>query len=483
MAISTTPSYQEIQSASGRVFRVGEDPESILGRSRNYMVYLPWVAMMAAGIYEYAYGSAVDTLQGAYGWSDTTTFLFSAIWGLFQAGIALPAGQLREKNIVSARTAMLAGALFCGLGLITLGNTSNVALNIIGFGLIGGTGAGLVYATSINIVSKWFPEKKGARVGFVNGGFAYGSIPFIVIFNYWFTIGDHAWVLDLIGVFVILVIGACAVFFKDPPKNWWPSDIDPTNWESNQKAKKNLEKNPPAKKQFTWGQAMRTWQMYAMWAALVLTSGISFFGISFESHYAKSLGWAAYVATVSAVLLALVNGTGRAAVGWASDHLGRKQTLILICVVLGLAQWGVGWSGSSHNEAMFFVFAIISGFGSGAFYPMFAMMTPDYFGENYNASNYGTVYSGKLVGVFFTPLGAAFVDANGYSATYILAGAIGIVSALFVLTLRQPKATDGGGAPAAVPAQAASAKSEVADVPSPAAPSDSPANSPVTTEE
>ena len=471
-------SYREVIGGTGRVFRVGESSKDILGRSRNYMVYLPWIAMMAAGIYEYAYGSAVDTLQSAYGWSDTTTFMFSAIWGLFQAGIALPAGQLREKNIMSARTAMLLGALFCGIGLITLGNTSNIAINIIGFGLIGGTGAGLTYATCINMVSKWFPEKKGARVGFVNGGFAYGSIPFIIVFNYWFTVGNHSWVLDLMGIFVILVIGACAVFFKDPPKNWWPSEVDPTNWESNAgAAKRNLKKNPPAAKQFTWGEAMRRWQMYALWGALVLTSGVSFFGISFESHYAKSLGWAAFVATISAVLLALINGVGRAIVGWSSDLMGRKQTLVAICVILGLAQWGTVWAGSSHNEILFFVFAIISGFGGGAFYPMFAMMTPDYFGENYNASNYGTIYSGKLVGVFFAPLGAAFVTANGYTATYILAGAIGLVSALLVLTLRPPKVDAGA---VSVPAQAASAAA--ADVPAQATTADKPASSRVTEE-
>ena len=37
------------------------------------------------------------------------------------------------------------------------------------------------------------------------------------------------------------------------------------------------------------------------------------------------------------------------------------------------------------------------GFGGGAFYPMFASLTPDYFGENNNATNYGLVYSSKLL--------------------------------------------------------------------------------------
>jgi hypothetical protein len=38
----------------------------------------------------------------------------------------------------------------------------------------------MVYSSCINIVAKWYPEKKGWRTGFVNGGWAYGSVPFII---------------------------------------------------------------------------------------------------------------------------------------------------------------------------------------------------------------------------------------------------------------------------------------------------------------
>ena len=39
----------------------------------------------------------------------------------------------------------------------------------------------MVYSSCINIVAKWYPEKKGWRTGFVNGGWAYGAVPFIFI--------------------------------------------------------------------------------------------------------------------------------------------------------------------------------------------------------------------------------------------------------------------------------------------------------------
>jgi len=319
--------------------------------------------------------------------------------------------------------------------------------------VLGGIGAGLVYATCINMVGKWYPERKGGLTGFVNGGFAYGSIPFIIIFNYWFTPANHSVVLYLVGVYMMVLMAGCGLFFKDPPKNWWPSSVDPVRWAADKEARKTLAKNPPAVRQFTPAEAYRTPQIWIMWFALVFTSSVSFFGINFLVKFAKASNFALYVAVISAILLALVSGTGRAFVGWVSDYFGRRQTLLVVCVILALSSFGVGWAGSQQNEALFITFAIISGFGGGAFYPLFAALTPDYFGENYNASNYGTVYSAKLVGaVAAGPLAAALIDANGYPATYILAGSFALLAGVLILFLRQPTAV-----PARHPALAAEA--------------------------
>ena len=191
------------------------------------MVVLPWVAMMAISVFEYAYGSAEDTLSTAHGWTSSNTFWILTVWVFFQAGVAFPAGRLREKGILSARAAMMIGSGLALVGFLAISHLHSVFGAIIGFGMFGGIGAGFVYATCINMVGKWYPEKRGARTGFVNGGFAYGSLPFIFIFNYAFDTSNYQEVLDLIGVFVLIAIGACGFFFKDPPKNWWPDHVDP----------------------------------------------------------------------------------------------------------------------------------------------------------------------------------------------------------------------------------------------------------------
>ncbi|MFD7502263.1 OFA family MFS transporter [Streptomyces sp. NPDC059850] len=431
--------FREIRDSKGRVYRVGETDRDILGFNRKLMVYLPWIAMMAISVSEYAYGSAEDTLSEAHGWSQSDTFWILSVWVFFQAGIAFPAGWLREKGILTARRAMLIGAGLCLIGFLALSHMDDVFAAICGFGVIGGLGSGLVYATCINMVGKWFPERRGAKTGFVNGGFAYGSLPFIFIFNYWFDTGNYNEVLDLIGFYVLAAVALCGWFFKDPPKNWWPAHIDPLTFGGNAKSAKSLAKNPPAVRQYTPKEAIRTGVLPLMWLSLVLTAGVSIFGISFQVDYAKEVGFGPLVAASSMGIMSVINGVGRGLVGWLSDFWGRKTTLVFVIVVLGLAQFGVIWAGNIRSEWLFLFFAFLSGFGGGAFYPMFAALTPDYFGENYNATNYGLVYSGKLIsGLFGGGLGSMVVDGWGYDGAYALAGGISMLAAAVALLLRQP---------------------------------------------
>ena len=327
---STIANYREVTDANGRVYRVGETDRELLGRSRAWMVWLPWIAMMAVSVFEYGYGSAEESLREAHGWTMGETFWLLSIWAFFQAGIAFPAGKLREKGILSARAAMLVGAVMSAIGFFSI-TQPNLVLAYLGFAGCGGIGAGLVYATCINIVGKWYPERRGGKTGFVNGGFAYGAVPFIFIFSYALHPNTYVWVLDLVGVYMLVVCAVCGMLFRDPPKNWWPADVDPLKWSDSKKGAENLRKNPPAVRQFTPKEAIKSGMLPLMWLSLGISAGVSLFGISYMVPFAKELGFGPLIAASSAGVLSIINGTGRTVTGVISDKFGRKQTLIVGC--------------------------------------------------------------------------------------------------------------------------------------------------------
>jgi MFS family permease len=435
---STLASYREVTDANNRIYRVGETDRELLGRSRAWMVWLPWAAMMAVSVYEYGYGAAASTLRHQHGWSMEETFWLLSIWAFFQALVAFPAGKLREKGIFSARAAMLAGAVLSAIGFVSL-TQGNLVIAYLGFALGGGVGAGLVYATCINLVGKWYPERRGGKTGFVNGGFAYGAVPFIFIFSYALHPNTYVWVLDLVGVYMLVVITVCGMLLKDPPKNWWPADIDPVQWATSKNGAQCLKKNPPAVRQYTPMEAIKTGMLPLMWLSLGISAGVSLFGISYMVPFAKDLGFGPLIAASSAGVLSVINGTGRTLTGYVSDRLGRKQTLLIVLLASAVSLVGLLYAGQARNEIAFLAFAFLVGFGGGAFYPMFASLTPDYFGENNNASNYGLVYSSKLLGsVVGIGVGANVIDDWGYTGAYWLAAASALASAGIAAFLRQP---------------------------------------------
>lgn len=438
---TTSEGYELVTDQHGRVYRVGESAEQLLGHSRSIMTWLPWVAMMAISTFEYGYGAAAETLQKVHGWSQPEAFWIVTIWAVFQAGVAFPAGRLREKNVISAKMGMMIGAVGAAIGFLTISHTGNLLLVYIGYSVLGGVGAGFVYATCINMVGKWYPERKGARTGFVNGGFAYGAVPFIYVFSYWFSADNFKLVMDSIAIYMFVLLFACGILFKDPPKNWWPADVDPREWRTAQSEakRKTLEKNPPATGQFGPLAAIKTGQLPLLWIGFFFIASVSLFGSAYQVPFAKDAGFSPFVVAGSAGVLSVVNGVGRFAIGWFSDLVGRKPALIYVMIIEAVSQFGLLWSGETKNQFLFIVFAFVAGFGGGAFFPLYAAITPDYFGENNNASNYGLIYSAKLASAIVgIGIGSAVIDKLGYSGAYITGGIVAFVAAGIIMLYKQP---------------------------------------------
>ncbi|WP_328510899.1 OFA family MFS transporter [Streptomyces mirabilis] len=437
--LSTSVPYREVTDRNGRLYRIGETDRDIMGRPRWTMVLFPWMGMLGISSSEYAFTSAEDTLHDAHLWGSGHIFWLMGVWIFFQAAVAFPAGQLRESGRLPARYAMMLGALGTVLGYLSLAFAPHVTVAYIGFGMFSGIGAGLVYATCVNMVGKWYPERKGGKTGLVNGGFAYGSVPFVFLFTSYMDLGNYQGVLVTVGLVCCAVVAFAGWFFKDPPKGWWPPHVDPLKVSDDPRIRRALEKNPPAVKQYTPKEAARTPVLWMMWFCLLCTAGINIFGIAFQVPFGKDMGFAGGIVATAMSLKAIVNGTGRGVIGWISDRFGRRNTLIIVCLVLGSAQFGVLVSGQMGSMLFFLFCSMVSGFGGGAIFPLFAAMTADYFGENNNASNYGMVYSSKLIsGLVGSGMGAVVVGAWDYHGAFVLAGSIGLASALLALFLKSP---------------------------------------------
>src|SRR5262245_18051474 len=233
----------EIRDLHGRSYRVGERPQDIMGRSRAWMLWLPWAAMAGISVLQYGYSVAATALQGSSGWSVTAAFWVLALWVMFQAGAAALTAALRHHSAIAPSRAMLVGALLCAAGPLTVAHTNSFALAVLGYSVLCGSGAGIVYATCTSTVAKWYPEARGARIGFVTGAFGYGAVPFIIVFAAGLSPANHAAIFTVLGVLVLAVVAVSGFHFRDPPLGWWPPDVDPRLWAVDKRINRSLLSN------------------------------------------------------------------------------------------------------------------------------------------------------------------------------------------------------------------------------------------------
>jgi OFA family oxalate/formate antiporter-like MFS transporter len=449
-ATSSTVSFENITNATGRVFRVGETPRDVLGWGRWVPITAAWVAMMLSGLLEYTWGTVAGSLQAAHHWSLAQTFWAFSFFVVFESFVQPFAGLLRNKGILNVRWATIIGGIVCGIvGYGLLATSTNIWQAYLGYAVLGGIGSGMVYSSCINIVAKWYPEKKGWRTGFVNGGWAYGAVPFIVVIgglNGEFNMNPSqikAYILWQ-GLIMTVGIGIAGIFMKDPPKNWWPKEIDPLNWQKH--STRDLRNNPPALRHYHGREMWRTPQAKWIGIQYALFIGCSLFGVAYYYPFAKAMGLGSVAAVAGFAGFALTDGLARPIYGYISEFIGRRRTMIYAYSGNVVFQLATYYAGAAHNKPLFVIFAVISGGLSGANFPMTAALVADYYGETNNAINYGTIYCFKALGGSFAGGIAALIMTGTLYGTahfhwvlgFWFGAAIGALAALTVAFLVKP---------------------------------------------
>ncbi len=453
-ASAGTANYQVVTNATGRVFRVGETPRDILGYGRWVPIMAAWLAMCLAGLLEYTWGALNGSLSAVHHWGPGPVYWAFSFFVIFESFVQIGTGFLRNRGILNVRWAVIIGGIVCGIvGYGLLATSTSIWQAYLGYAVLGGIGSGMVYSSCINIVAKWYPEKKGWRTGFVNGGWAYGAVPFIFAIGA-ASSGGGATTMSpgtlKTYIFIqgaIMTVGICLAgfFMKDPPKNWWPKEIDPLNWHKH--STRDLLSNPPSLRHYHLGEMWRTPQAKWIGTQYALYVGCSLFGVAYYYSFAQAMNLGTAAAVVGFAGFSLADGICRPIYGYISEFIGRRRTMIYAYSLNVVFQLLALWFGELHNAPLFVICAIISGGLSGANFPMTAALVADYYGETNNAVNYGSIYAWKAVGGSFAGGLAALIMTGTLYGTasfhwafgFFFGAALGALAALTVTFLcRRP---------------------------------------------
>ena len=394
---------------------------ALVATGKGWIVTLAGTGInLALGVL-YSWSVISKKIPDEWGWNEADKALPYTIACLVFAFMMVPAGKLQD--LFGPRLVATLGGLFTGLGLILAYQFNSVAMYVLCFGVLAGTGFGLGYSSTTPPAIKWFPPAKtGMIAGIVVAGFGLASVYIAPLAQYLIGLYGVPDTMLIFGVSFLVIVVILAQFLKNPPTVALTPQSGTT----------------PATKtdDYKIGQVLSTYQFYVLWLMYAFNAGA---GLMVIGKLAKVVSFqASYEAGfILVALLAVGNAGGRILAGMLSDSLGRIRTLQLFTLFQAVLMFLTPFVDSA---LVLVFFAICIGMNYGSNLSVFPSITKDFFGLKNFGVNYGLVFTAWGVGSLLALVsGIVYVRTNSFQLAFFLAGALLIVSIILSFTIKKPK--------------------------------------------
>lgn len=400
-----------------------------LGLSRWWRVVGGLLMNLALGSM-YAWSVFVAPLEKEFGWKRAdTSLVFSWAIAVFALSFIL-AGRLQDK--LGPFKVSLVGCIFLTVGFLLCAQTSSLTYLIVCFGVLVGIGNGFGYATPIPVMAKWFPDKRGLAVGLAVAGYGGGSAIFGPLANL-YLIPHYGWrtTFTVLGAvfFVMTLVGS--FLLKNPPVGYRPAGWVPAP----------ASKVAATTHEFSPGEMWRTPAAYFMWIAYALGASAGLMVISQLVPFAKSMNIpTAALQTITLIIGATGNASGRIFSGWMSDGLGRLNVLRLMIGISMVAMPLLYLTGS--NVTLLYVMVFVVYWCYGTQLSVNGSATSDFWGTKNAGINYGLLFTAwGVAGIIGPRIGGKLFDTyHNYQAAFYTAGVLAAIALVFEFMARRPAA-------------------------------------------
>ncbi|MDD4797682.1 MAG: MFS transporter [Eubacteriales bacterium] len=319
--------------------------------------------------------------------------------------------------------AALSGGVLLGLGMILSAFVppSMPWLIYIFYGIVGGFGVGCIYTTTVSVVQKWFPDKRGFATGMMVSAFGFSLVLFapttkLLLANW----GVPATFL-FFGFLFLVVCCVSALFLSNPETHGQQSASAAST-----------------QKQYTTAEMLKTKQFYLLALSMFFLLPAYFILNPLFISLGVERGLTENAAALGVMLTGIASASGRLLTSWFSDYAGRKAGIVTIAIVTFVAALGM----ISARDSMFLVCVVTIAFCFGGSASVYAATAADLFGTKHIGLNYGCVMIGFGVSALVFPLLSNRLAATGaYTYSFILAAGACVIALILTAFLKIPKNT------------------------------------------
>jgi MFS family permease len=402
-------------------------------------------------------GVLIVPLEKEFGWDNaqisSALALRIMLFGLFGPFAAAFMNRFGVRRVIIAAMALIATGLLASLAMTQLWQL------VLLWGVVVGVGTGLTaMVLAATVATRWFNHRRGLVIGMLAASNATGQLVFLPLIAEITT--HYGWRGALIFISIMLAVVAlvASLLMRDRP-----SDLDlPLYGETKITP-------PPAQ-----GVGLVSLLMAPL---LVLKDAVRvpifwvLFGTFFvcgsstngliQTHFitlCHDYGLAAVTAASVLAVMGVCDFFGTIGSGWLSDRFDSRWLLFWYYGLRGLSLLYLPFTDFTFYGLS--LFAVFYGLDWIATVPPTVKLTADRFGPEKAGMVFGWIFAGHQIGAASAAFGAGLVrtEYSTYLPAFFFAGALCIVAALLILTVRKSSPKDFVAAQAAAQARAAVAR-------------------------
>lgn len=383
------------------------------------------VCMVLIANLQYGWTLFVNPINKAHGWSLASIQFAFAIFIALETWLTPIEGWIAD--VIGPKFVIAFGGVMVGIGWVINAYADSLELLYLG-AVIGGTGGGAVYATSVGQAVKWFPDRRGLAVGLTAAGYGAGAVLTVIPIRYVIANFGYEAAFLWFGIFQGAVVFILAWFIRAPMQG--------------ELAAVPAARVPMTARSYSPKDVLMTPIFWLLYVMFIMVSASGLMAVAQIAPIAKdfAVGNVVLFGTATTLTVALIvdgvcNGGARPLFGWVSDQIGREYTMAIAFGFGAVAYWLLGALG--HSPWLFVLFAALIFLTWGEIFSLFPSTCTDTFGTKFATVNLSLLYTAKGASAFLVPIANIIKSHTGsWHMVFVITAIMNFVVvalALFVL--------------------------------------------------
>ena len=286
-------------------------------------------------------------------------------------------GRVMEK--LGPRKMGMIGGIIVGLGWLLSAFAPNIWILTLTYGVIAGSGVGLVYGCPVAMGAKWFPDRKGLAVGLIVAGFGGSALITGKIANALIPSVGLSTTFMYFGIAFGIILVVLSLPFRFPAAGWTPAGWKPAA-------------GAAAAVDFIPGEMIKTGTYWGLFLCFMIgaVAGLMAIGIS-KPVGNEIIRISGETAATLVGVFAIFNALGRPLFGFLTDKITPRYATILNLLIILIVS--VIMITAKEGDTMLYTISFI-GFWLclGGWLAIAPTATASFFGMKNYAKNYGAVF-------------------------------------------------------------------------------------------